>query len=333
MRTRAFRAPLALALSIAGAAQGQPAPATSSAAPASSSAPAPAAAPTPGPAPAAATAAPTPASAPTATDAAPAPGATPPGYYVEPAPPPTAPEAGPPGPPIFEPPAPGGAPPVFEPPPPPVPRHVAPRVSLWLGARLGWFVPFGSAYAQGVLDQASEIPVLVSVPWRDYVSSGPSFELDAGARISRNYNVFALWERAELGSGRAESQLRGGQTGGDTDFFALGLRATSNPDRLGFITEISVGYRQARATWNDGTEYRMTGGVLEGRIGIGADIRFNPMLTLSPLLSVGVGSFDRFRVVAPGGASYDRMGPNDAPGGHGWVGLSVGGHVDLFGTK
>jgi hypothetical protein len=199
--------------------------------------------------------------------------------------------------------------------------------------RLGWFVPFGSAYAQGVLAEGSSIPVLVAVPWRDYVSSGPSFELNAGVRLARNYNAFVLWERAQLGSGSAESKLRGGQSGGDTDYFALGLRATSNPNRLGFLTEIAVGYRQARATWDDGTEYRMTGGVLEGRIGIGADIRFSPLFTLSPLVSVGVGSFDRFRVVAPGGASYDRIGPNDAPAGHGWVGLSVGGHVDLFGVK
>jgi hypothetical protein len=319
-----FRAPLLLALTLPVFAQAQPPPAP---------APAPAPAPTPAPAPA-----PTPVPTPVPTPApAPAPApppdsTTPPGYYVEQAPPPSQPSPDAPPPPIYEPPAPG-APPIFEPPPPPVPRHVAPRMSLWLGARLGWFVPFGSAYAQGVVDEASGIPVLVSVPWKHYVSSGPSFELNAGARISRNYNLFALWERAELGSGSTESDLRGGQSGGDTDFFALGLRATSNPNHLGFITEIAVGYRQARATWEDGTEYRMTGGVLEGRIGVGADIRFSPLLTLSPLISVGVGSFDRFRVVAPDGTSYDRIGPNDAPGGHGWFAITMGGHVDLFGTK
>jgi hypothetical protein len=220
---------------------------------------------------------------------------------------------------------------VFEPPPPPAPHHVAPRTSLWLGARLGWFVPFGSAYAMGVEDAATGLPVLVSVPWKNYVSSGPSFELDAGARISRNYNVFALWERAFLGSGKAEAALHGGQDGGDTDFFALGLRATSDADGLGFLTELAVGYRQARARWNDGTEYRMTGGVLEGRLAIGADIRLNPMLSVGPMLAVGVGSFDRFRVVVPGGASYDQIGPDDSPGGHAWLSLALGGHVDLLG--
>jgi hypothetical protein len=239
-------------------------------------------------------------------------------------------EPAPPGPPIFEPPAP--EPPVFEPLPPPEPHHVAPRTALWVGVRLGWLMPFGSAYARAVKDPYGDL-ILQSVPWKDYVSSGPAFELNAGVRLARAYSAFGLWERAELGSGSAESKLYGGQKGGDTDYFALGLRASSNPDAIGLVTELAIGYRQARARWKDGTELRMTGGVLEGRIGVGADIRLGPQLSLSPMLELGVGSFDRLRRVAPGGASYNQLGVNDSPGSHGWLTLGIAAHADLLGAK
>ena len=274
---------------------------------------------------------------------APPPGedAAPPGYYVEkaPAPPEPAAGAGPAPspatgaerPPIFEPPPPGG-PEIYEPLPPPEPRHLAPRTALWAGVRLGWFVPFGSAYAHGVRD-ADGILILAPVPWKNYLSSGPAFELDVGVRLARAYNLFGLWQRAELGSGNVENKLYGGQAGGDTDYFAVGLRASSDADSIGLVTELAIGYRQARAVWNDGTELRMTGGVLEGRIGVGADIRLSSVLSVSPLLELGVGSFDRLRRVTAGGASYDQLGVNDAPGSHGWVTLGVGGHADLLGGK
>jgi len=280
--------------------------------------PGPPAAPAPAPAPA----------APPASDSA-----TPPGFYVESAPAEAAPAPAPnsPSPPIFEPPPPG-APAIYEPVPPPVPHHRAPRTALWVGARLGWFVPFGSAYAHGVRDPDGFL-ILAPVPWKNYVSSGPAFELDAGVRLARAYNLFGLWQRAELGSGSVENDLYGGQKGGDTDYFAVGLRASSDADSIGLVTELAIGYRQARAVWNDGTELRMTGGVLEGRIGVGADIRLSSILSLSPLLELGVGSFDRLRRVTSTGASYDQLGVNDAPGSHGWVTLGIGGHADLLGGK
>src|SRR5262245_59794130 len=84
-----------------------------------------------------------PAPAPPADGASPAP--APPGdeYYVEP----SGPEpAG--APPPFEPPVPGRAP--YEPPPPQEAPHLTPKTALWLGARLGLFVPFGNVWADGV---------------------------------------------------------------------------------------------------------------------------------------------------------------------------------------
>lgn len=212
-----------------------------------------------------------------------------------------------------------------------MPRHVAPKTAFWLGGRIGWFVPFGNVYARGMQD--GNFIVFEGVPWSDYASSGPMFELDLGARLGRNYNLFALWERAELGAGDALNDVSGGQTGGDTDFFGVGLRASSDADAVGFVTELALGYRRARAVWEDGTELQFTGGILEGRIGLGADIRLSPSFSLSPLATLGVGSFGDIEWQAPDGSKSNAFGPNDEADGHAWFTLTLGGHFDLAGSK
>lgn len=233
---------------------------------------------------------------------------------------------------IYEPPPPGsGA--VWEPPPPPVPRHVAPKYSLWVGARVGWFLPFGNLFARAQPPDAYGFYGFRRVPWSDYASSGLMLEADAGARIGRNYSVFALWERAQLGSGDAEDNLYGGQSGADSDFWGLGVRASSNPNRIGLVTEIALGYRRARATWEDGSELRFTDGAVEGRLGFGADIRINPLLSISPLVTVGVGSFGTIRRVRADGSSYDETRARDEGDSHAWLTLGIGGHADLFGAS
>jgi hypothetical protein len=224
-----------------------------------------------------------------------------------------------------------GSGPIIEPPPPPVSRHLSPRTALWAGVRTGWFLPFGSLYAHAQPPDADGVVLLEPVPWRDFASSGITFEVDVGARIARNYMVFALWERAQLGSGR--SNTYGPQSGADTDYFAAALRATSDADRVGMLTEIAIGYRQARTRFENGGKLELTGATFEGRLGLGADIRFNEWFTLSPLATIGVGSFGRIRRVLPNGASYDVPGPRDEADSHAWFTLTVGGHMDVFGTK
>ncbi len=299
----------------------------------------------------AAPAAPAPAAAPAGPAApAPAPGApappsdAPPGYYVEPpqpgAPPP--PHAGQPPPgqggTIYEPPPPGFYPPgepVYEPPPPPEPRHLAPKTSLWLGARAGWFIPFGNAWAETIAVDNYGGAVLRGVPWSRYASSGPMFELDLGARLSRSYTVFGLWERAQLGAGSRELEPDASSSspkGGDTDYFAVGLRANTDPDRVGFITELALGYRRARSTWADGGELQFTEAPFEARIGLGAEIRLSRQVSLDPLFTLGVGAFGNVRFVK-NGTTRSVFSPTDTSDGHAWATFVLGGHFDLLGSK
>ena len=186
----------------------------------------------------------------------PAPGSAPPShYYVEPAPGPAAPQGGqrpqggppPQGPPPaapYEPPPPGyyGQQPVavYEPPPPPKPKHRAPRESLWIGARVGWFIPFGDLWGVCTDNLTTGRRTCDIAAWRDFASSGSMFELDIGARISRRNNLFFLWEHASLGRGSKHVNDNGGQEFGETNYYALGIRHSSNPSTVGFVSESSA---------------------------------------------------------------------------------------------
>jgi hypothetical protein len=286
-------------------------------------APAPAAAPAPTPPP------------PAAPDAGPAPAEpakVPPGdeYFVE-QPPPAPPAAAPQEPPPFEPPLPGAS---FEPPPPPQIRHLAPQNALVLGARIGWFFPFGNVWAKAKpVAPAGSGYVLQGVPWSDYAASGPMFELNAGVRLSRAYTAFALWERAQLRSGGNDSGIDGAQDGAETDFWAVGLRASSNPDALGFLTEVAVGYRRARTFFKNDVQYQFTDAPFEARLGLGGELRLNRMTSVSSLVTIGVGGFGSVERVGPSGTALPLTHGLDDGDGHAWATLTIGGHFDLIGSK
>src|SRR3954470_17787668 len=264
---------------------------------------------------------------PSSPNAGPAPAAVadvpakaPPGdeYFVEQPPAPTAPQ----DPPPFEPPLPTS----FEPPPPPQSRHLAPQNALVLGARLGWFFPFGNLWAKAQPPTAGDGYLLKGVPWRDYASSGPMFEIDVGFRLSRSYTAFALWERAQLGSGRNGDGIDGAQDGAETDYWAAGLRASSNPDQLGFLTEVAIGYRRARTFFKNDVQYQFTDAPFEARLGLGAELRLNRMTLLSSLVTVGVGGFGSVERVGPNGTGLPLTHGLDDGDGHGWATLTIGGH-------
>lgn len=217
----------------------------------------------------------------------------------------------------------------MEPPPPPEPRHLAPRTSLLLGARTGLFIPWGDLFARRTLGGG-----VYGVSWSDYSSPGPMFELNAGARLSRHYSVFALWERAWLGSGNGDTSsttLTGRADHGDTDFWGGAVRASTNPDGVGFVTELAIGYRRARAVYDDGAEIQFTNSPFETRLGLGADFRLNRFVTLSGMATIGFGTFGTIETVSKN-VIYDETRHAQADS-HAWTTFTVGGHFDLFGSN
>lgn len=242
------------------------------------------------------------------------------------APPRRAARRGPPPPPVvapYEPPPPYVVP---EPPPPPQRRHVAPRSALWVGGRGGWTLPFGNLWAREV-----DPSYYAGVPWSDYATSGPTLELDVGVRLARSYVVFALFEHATLGAGPAVEPAIGAPSSAESDFGAIGLRFSSDPSRVGFLTELAIGARRFRAKWPDGTSLEGTSS-LEFRMALGADIRVSRLFSLSPMAMLSAGAFGEVDWVSPSGSSRSALGPRDLDAGHGTASLSLGGHFDLFGS-
>jgi hypothetical protein len=277
-------------------------------------APAPPAAPSSTPSPATAP-------APNAEKAPPSP-TTPPEYYVEeqkrqPAAPGEKHEAE-----IYEPPP----PPIVETeaPPPLQPKYLAPKTAFWAGLRGSYFVPFGTLWFDGNYDGQGGLSYRRRY-FSSYAAPGPAAEVDVGARLGRRYNVFAYWEHASLGTGDLDPNSFGGQQRGNSNLYGVGFRFSTNPDGLGFILEIGIGYRDFRAYWADGTTLTLTDSIPDGRIGFGADIRVSKWLSLEPMVVFGAGSFATLEF-----SNHGALGPYDQSGQYSTFALELGAHADVF---
>ncbi len=246
-------------------------------------------------------------------------------------------------------PAPGAAEPeIFEPPLPPRysdtplppverPIYVAPRTSLWLGLRAGWLFPAGSLWQDGESVGASCCRYF-NRGWDDFASSGPMLEVDLGARLSRHYNIFGMWEWGILGDGDELGDEFGGQTSAQTHFLGVGLRFSSDPNSVGLLVELALGWRRFRATWKNGTELTATDDFFNTRIGIGADIRLNEDLSLTPMLTLGGGVFSEadwtFADGTEAGAFSSFLGvPADEAAQHVPITVQIGLHWDAIASK
>ncbi len=174
--------------------------------------------------------------------------------------------------------------------------------------------------------------------WDDFASSGPMLELDVGARLGHSYNVFGIWEYAYLGDGDELGDEFGGQTSATSNFLGVGLRFSTNPDDLGIVVEMALGWRRFRATWDNGTEFSATDDLFNTRIAFGADIRLSETLSLSPMLSLGGGVFGEAEWKLSDGSregAFSSFGDFlvDEPAQHVPVILQVGLHYDAFGSR
>ncbi len=213
-------------------------------------------------------------------------------------------------------------------------RSGVPNYSLWFGAGAGWTLPFGDLWGSCAgFDSFGRCAAVTGVPSHDYVAQGPALELDLGARVSRYYNIYGLWEHSWLGAGSATSANRGQPDHAESDFLALGIRVSTDPEQLGFVLDIAVGSRRMRAVWADGTELQMTDAPFETRLGIGADVRLGESWSLSPMLYLGLGSFGKVQWVNPDKTIQEATQPGDVALTHGWVGIQMAVHMDAFGTR
>jgi len=126
--------------------------------------------------------------------------------------------------------------------------------------------------------------------------------------------------------------LSGKADRGDTDFWGVGVRASSDPDHIGFVTELAIGYRRARSIFENGDQIQFTDAPFETRIGVGADFRLNRVLTISPMATIGLGSFGTIETVS-NGVIRSATTPTDQSDAHAWATFTLGGHFDLFGSK
>jgi hypothetical protein len=213
-------------------------------------------------------------------------------------------------------------------------HHIVPRYSFWFGPALAWSKPFGDLWGRcGNFDAYGRCASIQNVSVSDRFGSGPAFELDAGARLGRHYNVYALWERTWFSRGSQSESNGVRQNGGDSDFVALGLRVSTLPEKVGFVLDIAVGTRRMRAQWEDGTELQLTDAPFETRLGIGADVRLDENWSITSLLHLGLGSFGKAEWVLPDNSIRAASEPGDVALTHGWVGLQVSAHADIFGSK
>lgn len=162
-------------------------------------------------------------------------------------------------------------------------------------------------------------------------SSGPMMELNIGARLARNYNVYVLWERAQLASGDGLYNDYN-QRSAETDYVALGVRLSADPDDVGMVLDLAVGARRFLAKYSGGNELQLTDAPLESRLGVGADIRLAPNFTLSPMVTLGLGAFGEATWVTKTTVMDALPSGNDSLT-HGWLTLQLGGHFDIAGTN
>ncbi len=229
--------------------------------------------------------------------------------------------------------------PYYAPPPPPVayyerpsePYTHAPRFSLWTGARLG-YMGFGGGFYGGT-NSGGEYTETTG----NLVSPGPSLQLDVGVRLGRRYVPFVFYEHDFLRAGR---RFAGDDATAYSDFYGIGFRYTAGDvNSAGFLTELSIGYRNVSITDN-GQTYTMTAFELF-RLGLGAEVRLSTLFVLSPMISISTGSMTD----TSGSVNFSKQGQADgatSPAfvngaeitdqrGYVTVSVSCGAHFDVFG--
>ncbi len=201
----------------------------------------------------------------------------------------------------------------------PVGRH-APDYSLWVGARLG-MIGFGNSFYGGPRGDTTG----------NLVQAGGTLEVDAGARLGKRHVPYLFYEEGLVIPGR---KLSGTGALITTRFFGLGFRYTAlDPDGIGFLADISLGWRTLSISAN-GSTYEISG-FETFRLGLGAELRLGTRVVLSPLVYVsgGVMSTNSGSVTFRDGSTPPFTGGANITDQRGYLvlGIGCGIHFDLIG--
>ena len=203
----------------------------------------------------------------------------------------------------------------------------APKYSFYVGADLG-VIGYGGSFFQNALNQPESTG--------NFVHSGLSFEIDAGARLGKRYIPYLVWEHAFLGDG---ARLDGTNAHASSDFVGIGFRLLAwDVDNVSFLTDLAIGFRSVTVA-NDSETFKMSS--LEiGRLGLGAEIRLSTLFTLAPVARLSFGQMTD----SSGGITYASNqgdGQTNVTFANGAinsiareyivVGLGCGAHFDFFG--
>jgi hypothetical protein len=219
--------------------------------------------------------------------------------------------------------------------PPPLPaHHLSPRNALWIGVRGGFETPLGDAFVDHAGDVFTE---------RDLIGSGALTEVDVGGRFGRKFLPFLFFAHFFAAKGAASrvppprTSTAGivqptindaSVTSSSANLLGFGFRYAFNPDKVGFLAELTFALRFVDVRFSDGSKLSAQAPG-EFRLGLGADIRISELLGLSPMAILSAGSYSDV-TVKYGGSGTDKSAIEDI-GSHGYVGLQLGGHFDLFG--
>jgi hypothetical protein len=223
---------------------------------------------------------------------------------------------------------------VSPPPPAPIvvttvrpPKH-APMFSLWAGGRLG-LLGFGGFFYNNENGQGETTG--------NFITGGLSVEADVGVRLGKRYLPYLFWEHGFVGAGH---RFDGESASAATDFRGLGFRYTlGDADSVGFLSDLAIGLRTVSVTAG-GSTYKMS--ALEiFRFGLGAEIRFSTLFTISPLAWVSGGAMSDTSgnvTYGPGGSgdgltspTYKNGQPINDQRTYLAVGIGCGAHFDFFG--
>lgn len=212
------------------------------------------------------------------------------------------------------------------------PKH-APKFSLYTGLNVG-VIGYGGDFFYNQTGAPETTGNLVG--------SGLSFEIDVGARLGKRYIPYAVWEHAFLAPGH---RFENTDTKASSDFVGLGFRLIAGDvDSVGFLSDLGIGFRAVTVA-NGSETFKMT--ALEiARLGLGAEIRFSKLFTLSPMARISVGQMsDSQGSITYGAGQGDGQTSTsfkanqggvagqigDNPVNYVTVGLGAGGYFDFFG--